>query len=475
MKRSELGFAITSVFLDFSMIIVAAMVAYSVRFESYFTQFRPAVYAIPFQEYLRVVVFIALGWILIFSISGLYAIHEQKKLILQVPKIILACSTGILAVILLIFFRKEELFSSRFIVLAMWALSILFLIVGRGILNIARRILYTKNIGVHRVVVIGNDKTTNLIIDSVRKSPQGGYSLIKHLKTAHNGSMQELFTLFVKGAVDDLFVADGTISKATMLELKELCDEYHVAFRYSADLFDAQATNLEITTINNVPIIEIKKTPLDGWGSIAKRIFDILGASIGILLVSPLMIIAAGAIRIEGKGPIIYKNERVKKDGTFFTWKFRSMKAGYCTGKQFHDNPEAAHYEEALIKEKNERRGPVYKVLNDPRRTRVGRFLEKTSIDELPQFFNVLFGSMSLVGPRPHQVREVAKYERRHKKLFSVKPGITGLSQISGRSDLDFEDEAKLDLYYIENWSLWLDLSILFKTPFTLFQKRKQV
>jgi len=120
------------------------------------------------------------------------------------------------------------------------------------------------------------------------------------------------------------------------------------------------------------------------------------------------------------------------------------------------------------------RRGPVFKIINDPRRTKLGRFLEASSLDELPQFFNVLFGQMSLVGPRPHMPKEVAGYEKWHKKVFNVKPGITGLAQISGRSEIDFDEEAKLDAYYIENWSLWLDIKILLKTPLVVILGRRK-
>jgi lipopolysaccharide/colanic/teichoic acid biosynthesis glycosyltransferase len=145
-----------------------------------------------------------------------------------------------------------------------------------------------------------------------------------------------------------------------------------------------------------------------------------------------------------------------------------------CTGPQFGESGKVAmEKEQALIAERNTKNGPVYKIANDPRVTPFGRFLRWSSIDELPQLLNVLFGSMSLVGPRPHQPREVSQYESHHKKVFAIKPGITGMAQISGRSDLSFDDEVRLDVFYIEHWSLWLDIIICLKTPFVLFRKRK--
>ena len=154
--------------------------------------------------------------------------------------------------------------------------------------------------------------------------------------------------------------------------------------------------------------------------------------------------------------------------------KFRTMYFKYCTGHEY-GGEHALKYEEKLIEEKNERHGPVYKVLDDPRRTKIGKWLEKTSLDELPQFFNVLLGQMSLVGPRPHQPREVTQYQKHQKRVLDIKPGVTGLAQISGRSDLDFEEEVKLDTYYIDNWSLKLDLQILFKTPWAVLTRGKRV
>ncbi|MBU0897813.1 sugar transferase, partial [Patescibacteria group bacterium] len=192
-----------------------------------------------------------------------------------------------------------------------------------------------------------------------------------------------------------------------------------------------------------------------------------------IIIFSPILIIIALLIKLDSKGPIFYKNERVSKNGCFKLFKFRSMLVHHCVGSEYGDIEEALKYEKQLILEKSVKEGPLYKIVDDPRLTGTGKFIRRWSIDELPQFFNVLIGNMSLVGPRPHQPREVAKYERHHKKVLSIKPGITGLAQISGRSDLSFEDEVKLDSYYIENWSLLFDIAILFKTPFAVLKRRK--
>ena len=192
------------------------------------------------------------------------------------------------------------------------------------------------------------------------------------------------------------------------------------------------------------------------------------------------MVVLAILIKLESYGekrrggPIIYKNERIGSEGRkFFVYKFRYMKWQFCTDPNTNEGREAIEYEKKLINELSIKKGPLYKIKNDPRKTRVGTVIERLSFDELPQFFNVLKGEMSLVGPRPHQEREVAKYSEYHRRLLTIKPGMTGMAQVSGRSDLKFEEEYMLDVYYIENWSLWLDLQICLKTLGVLFKKRR--
>ncbi|HRY63434.1 MAG TPA: sugar transferase, partial [Patescibacteria group bacterium] len=218
-------------------------------------------------------------------------------------------------------------------------------------------------------------------------------------------------------------------------------------------------TNIEIKTINGIPLIEVKKTPLDGWGRVAKRFFDIVISFIFLIILSPVFLIITILIKLDSFGPIFYQAERVGARGKRFTlYKFRSMVVG------------ADKMKEKLVASNERADGPLFKMKADPRITRVGKFLRKTSMDELPNFWNVLIGKMSLVGPRPHEPGEVARYEEHHKKLLNIKPGVTGLAQVSGRSTLDFETEVKLDTLYIETWSLKQDLVILLKTPFVVLR-----
>jgi len=225
-----------------------------------------------------------------------------------------------------------------------------------------------------------------------------------------------------------------------------------------------------VTEIIGIPVVEVKKTTLEGWGRVVKRVMDILVAGFLIILLSPIYIITAIAIKLNSRGPVFFAHRddgtpvtRVGEKGIpFHYFKFRSMV----------DKVDNMRYNE--LADRNMRSdGPMVKIKDDPRITAVGKFIRRFSIDELPELFLVFAGRMSLVGPRPHLPEEVAKYEHHHKKTLTIKPGITGLAQVSGRSDLLFEEEVKLDVYYIENWSLLLDFSILLKTPMAVLKNRQ--
>ncbi|MEK7139376.1 MAG: sugar transferase [Patescibacteria group bacterium] len=474
MKRADIAFNVAVVPMDYVMVIVAGVIAYFLRFQSFVTAVRPVVYALPFDRYFDIVVVMAVGFIAIFALSGLYVIDSARKFLQEIGRIVFACSTATLALIVWIFFLKEELFSSRFIVLAVWVLSIVTVAVGRGVVRIVQRAMLAHGVGVHWVVVVGDGRTAEQLLSVMDRHPSLGLRVVDRLTAFTDRERQRLAALLGTRRLDEVMNLDPRLDAQQLLDLVDWCDEHHVTFKYAPDLFQAKATNIDIATIAGVPIIELKKTPLDGWGKVFKRGFDILTSTILIILTAPIMLVVAVAIKFDSPGPIIYKNRRVAKDGEFNTYKFRSMKIEYCTGLGY-GGKQADEYERQLIAQKNQRQGPVYKVLADPRRTRLGRFLERTSLDELLQLFNVFIGNMSLVGPRPHQPREVAQYARHHKQVLAIKPGVTGLAQISGRSDLDFDEEVRLDAYYIENWRMLLDLWILLRTPLAVFTRRSRV
>lgn len=472
MKRPELFFSFLLLPLDFIMIVLAGISAYSIRYSQFTQDLRPVIFDLPFVGYLKILIAVAFLWIIIFALTGLYNIKGARKLTNEIYRVILACSTGFMIIVISIFIRRE-LFSSRFIVLAGLALAIIYVSFARIIVRIIQRTLFKYGIGTHKVVLVGNSKTTDNLIYEFSSSKTSGYEVVKRLRDFNIETSQELEEFMKLKEVDEIIQSDPNLSKAETLRLYDFADEHHVGFKFAADLLGTKVLQTEVTEIAGVPIVEVKKTPLEGWGRILKRTFDLVGSVLIIIITSPILFFTALIIKLDSKGPIFFSElddgkslQRVGMGGKLFHYyKFRSM-----TPKT-----DSLRYSPELADKNSRNDGPMFKVKNDPRVTRFGHFIRRYSIDELAELFMVLKGDMSLVGPRPHLPEEVAKYEHHHKKVLTIKPGMTGMAQISGRSDLSFEEEVKLDTYYIENWSLTLDLAILLRTPLAVFRRRKAV
>ncbi|HLM83655.1 MAG TPA: sugar transferase [Candidatus Bathyarchaeia archaeon] len=472
MKKSELFFAAILVPIDLVMIVLAAAFAYWLRFTPGIIEIKPVLFEFTFFAYLRVIVLIAPFFLLIFALQGLYSLKTTRTFWREFLQIAFSITVGTTLVILAIFLQREW-FSSRFIILSAWALSIIFISLARYAVNLTQKILLIyKGIGIHRLVLVGKSGYCDTVCREFKGNPGHGYKIVSQESTMNIGNLRE--THKEKG-IDEILVCDPNISMEDLRAASDFCHRNRIEFKFVPAILQSVSSNFEIKTLFDEPVISIKNTPLDGWGKIAKRIFDITGALLGTIIMSPLMLLTAIAIKLDSRGPIIFKNERVTHGGNFNVYKFRYMSIEHCTGDQNPHREKALELEKELIEKQSIRKGPLYKIKDDPRKTRVGRIIEALSIDELPQLFNVLKGDMSLVGPRPHQPREVEKYEMWQKRTLSIKPGVTGLAQISGRSDLSFSDEARLDIYYIENWSLWMDIEILFKTFFVLLRKRKNL
>jgi exopolysaccharide biosynthesis polyprenyl glycosylphosphotransferase len=471
MKKSELFFSAVQVPVDFLMIVLAGISAFAIRNVPEILALKPKLYNFSFESYIKIVLSIAPFFLLIYALEGLYDIRSTRKFWKEALKIFTATSIGLVIIIVTIFLKREW-FSSRFVILAAWGLGVFYVMVARYAIQLFQKwLLRKKGIGVHRLLLIGMNGKMDTVSKLISQNRNLGYKVMEKIDTA---SLRVIKDIKEKKGIDEIILCEPTITDAEQSKLIDYCVIHNIKFSYIPTTL--QTSKFEVRVLNGEPIIEIKNTPLDGWGRILKRTFDIIASIFAIIITSPIIILTAIAIKLDSKGAIIYKNERIGNDGErIFVYKFRYMKSDYCTNPNTVEGRKAIKIEQDLIKTQSVRKGPLYKIKDDPRKTRVGKFIEKYSIDELPQFFNVLFGSMSLVGPRPHQKREVEKYMEYHRRLLTIKPGVTGMAQVSGRSDLDFEDEYKLDLYYIENWSLWLDIQICIKTAGVLFRKRKNV
>lgn len=461
MKRSELIFSALLVPVDFLMFLAAGIAAYFLRVSPLLAQWRPVLFVLnlPFQRYFFLLIGVSLFGLLVFAVSGLYNITPQKRLFKEFFQIIVAVSATLLAIILYIFLTGT-LFESRFIILAAWVFAIIFINLGRFFIKKIQRYLVGRyDVGIHQVIVIGKDKMAKKVIREINNHPDLGYRIIRHFPELGIEKIKN-FLKKSKPQIDEVILASPHYERSEVLEILDFCEEQRVDFKFVPNLFQTLTTNIELDTFDGTPLIQIKRTPLDGWGKIIKRGVDIFGSIFGLILFSPFFLIIGLIIKSESPGPVFVRLKRISQRKEFYLYKFRSMVKN------------AEDLKKKILEYNLRKDGPLFKMKNDPRITRFGRFLRRTRTDELPQFFNVLKGEMSLVGPRPHQPDEIAKYEKHHKKVLLIKPGITGMAQISGSSDLPFEEEVKLDSYYIESWSLRKDVYILLKTLITLFTDR---
>ncbi|MDO8558572.1 MAG: sugar transferase [bacterium] len=458
MKRSELVFSVILVPLDYLMLLSAAVAAYFLRLSGPIKAWRPALFTfdLPFSRYFFIAAIVALWWLAAFALAGLYRMKTNRARIEEFFQIVTGSALGVLGIILYIFLTGE-LFNSRFIILAGLFFAILSVTVSRMLMRMLQaHLAKVHGYGVHRMIIIGGDQVSHTIANKLNSHPDLGYTVVKHLHTLHMDEVRDAMQQN-GNSIDEVLLADPNFEKEQVLELIDFCEDKHIGFRFIPNLFQTLTTNVVVDTFTGVPIVELRRTALEGWGKVVKRVLDIGGSILGLVILSPIFLIVAVIVKGDTPGSVFVRLKRVSQGRTFDLYKFRSMIIG-------------AHEMKKELLAYNERQdGPLFKMKNDPRITRVGRWLRKTRIDEFPQLFNVLRGEMSLVGPRPHEPEEVAKYQKHHKKVLAIKPGMTGLAQISGSSDLAFEEEVKLDTYYVENWSLRLDIYILLKTIIVLF------
>ncbi|MFH0834159.1 MAG: sugar transferase [Patescibacteria group bacterium] len=480
MKRSEIFFNALRLPIDFLATGSAFFVARAIRLHpTFLANFQtPADTNLSFEHFARFAALASLGLILIFAANGMYRMRSQS-LGRDFRKIIFLVAAWLLLLTAYFFFRREFFFSRLALIYA-GVLSTIFVLTGRMLIRFFQRIFWSAGIGVTKILVIGTNPNSLALGNFLAKNPRfrfAGFVEVGNLKHKFEqkpiGEIADLEKIVGRRDIGKIVLASRKLSNEKMRELLAFCRVNHLDFAFVPDLLEVPQKNVEIDEVAGVPLITLRPTPLDGWGRLGKRIFDLVGSLFFLILTSPIWLIAAIAIKLDSPGPIFFTRKddgskvvRVGKHGkSFWFVKFRSMRA----------KSDSLRYSAELAAQNFRKNSPLVKIQNDPRITKVGQFIRKYSIDELPQLLNVLTGKMSLVGPRPHLPEEVAKYKPHHKRVLEIKPGITGMGQISGRSDLDFDDEIALDVWYIENWSVWLDLKILWKTiSVVLFPKHKE-
>ncbi len=466
MKRSEIFFGLLRIPVDFLAALGALLAAYYLRAqENVLPDFfkRPDLGSFPtFDVYLQLAVVGSIAFVVLLSLFRLYSLKVTDSLLAEVRKIFSASLIWLMASITYYFVLRQFPFS-RLVLFYAFAFLFLFASIGRITVKNIQRYLLRKGVGKRRILFVGENAMTQELSDILVRS--GSAQILGRAK-----NFLDLVAMIgeQKGAEEIIQTQDDHEQAEHIIDF---CREHHLQYHFVPDLLEVHRSNIEISAIGGIPLISLRPTPLDGWGRVLKRSVDIMASGLGLVILSPVFFLIALAIKLSSPGTIFFRflddGEKVSRIGErgqpFHCLKFRTMVMG------------THQLRYTQLADRNLRKGsPMVKIKDDPRVTGVGKFLRRLSLDELPQLWNVLKGEMSLVGPRPHLPEEVEQYDRHHKFLLTIKPGITGLAQISGRSDLPFEEEVRLDTYYIENWSLMLDVKILLKTVLVVLRSYRE-
>ena len=458
-------FAILLVLIDVVMMALAFIFSYFLRL---WTEHLIPADIGSLGSYLGVMIIQIVTLVAIFFFSKLY--HRQRGLshVDEFYAVFVAVSVGTIVSVAANSFiiRNGPDYSRRMIVFS-WALTIVLVTAGRLLYSRLRWGLQSRGMGVARVLIVGTGETGRMVLNAIQRSPGLGYEVVgmvsKNSEQHENagvpvlGSAEELPSLISAHKIDTVIIALPEAPSAEILPIISDCHRAKVTTRVYPNVFQLITSDLSIGHLGGLPLLTVRDTVLRGWKLTLKRAMDMVGSAVGLVLLSPFMLLVALLIKLDSPGGAFYLQERMGLDSKpFQMMKFRSMKEGA-----------------------EDETGPVWAVKEDPRRTRLGAFIRRYSIDELPQFINVFIGDMSLVGPRPERPVFVQQFKQiipRYMERHQEKAGMTGWAQVNGlRGDTSIVDRTKYDLYYIENWSILFVLKIIIKTVFTFFRDKAAI
>lgn len=464
--RTARFYSFLLIFGDFLTLMAAFTLAYVVRVQ---LDPRPLIAEVYARDYLQTFLVVTPLWLIIFASLGLYTSLIYTRRLAELGRLFIGAFIGILIVIGYAYVRDDPVFPARLVAAYAFAGAFLLLFIERELLRQIRSLLFRFGIGISRVLIIGNSEATRDIIRQMSNTPKSGFDVVSSAgpQTIVPSDMRGTHYVSIDAALANLEADRITTIIQTDLygaadknqRILSAAQQRHIHYSFIPGEPEFYAGKNTVDVFLGYPIISVHQTPLIGWGEVVKRVVD-LALVIGLSPIwVPLYLLVYLLQKIFNPGPALYVSRRLTRySRPFKLYKFRSMRAQY--GKRDAADEFRAMGREDLVQEYELRR----KVTYDPRITAFGHFLRKTSLDELPQLLNVLIGDLSLVGPRPILPQEMKMAQNRGALLHSVKSGVTGLWQVSGRSELNFEQRIELELYYAQNWSLWLDIKILFKT-----------
>ncbi len=454
-NKASTFFAALLLLFDNTAIILAFTLAYQIR------RFIPPdpEYLESFPNYIPLLIVQVISILTVFFFYRLYHVGRATSRVDQFYSIFGGVSIGtMMAIAIASLVFKNSLFEldyPRAMVIYAWVLDIVLINLGRVFHQWLRMMVQERGWGRDRVIIVGTGPVAQMVLQKIQWSSYLGYEIVGLVNGSASsedsfgapllGSAETLPELIAEHEIDEVIIALPEVEHQELIRIISLCERSHVAIKVYPDLFQIMASKMSIDDLGGLPLISIQDTALRGWNLTLKRALDMVGSATGLVLISPLMFVVGLLIKLESPGPVFYVQERMGLDAKpFMVIKFRSMR------------------------QDAEKDGPGWTVEDDPRRTRIGSFLRKTNLDELPQLINVLLGEMSLVGPRPEQPFYVQQFQQsipRYMDRHREKAGMTGWAQVNGlRGDTSIWERTKYDLWYIENWSLWLDIKILIRT-----------
>lgn len=450
------AFLLLTILFDIAAIAISFLAAYFLRFIYVIVPLKG--HAPHFFDYAPVLFFVVVVYLWFFRAYGLYESRHQMRRIEEIFKVVKAVSFAVIILMAMTFFYRTLTYS-RVYLLILWFLSAIFVSLGRYLLIQWEYHRKRQHKDIARVLLVGANRNTRHIIQWARDNKHYGREIIgvlaqnpaavgKHFEGAPIlGTLPQCESFIDSLRPDEVILLETSLDRATITDLVALCEDRLIEFKIGADIYGLLTRNVDVEYISTVPLLGFRELPLDDvWNQAIKRTFDVGGSLLLILVTSPLLLLSILLIKTSDGGPIFYLQERMGRDQKLFkVIKFRTMKV-----------------------DAEKETGPVWAKSDDKRRTRLGTFLRRWNLDELPQLWNVLKGDMSLVGPRPerpHFISEfrgkIPRYMARHK----IKSGLTGWAQVNGyRGNTSIEERLKYDLYYMENWSLMFDVEILFMT-----------
>ncbi|MDX1662260.1 MAG: sugar transferase [Candidatus Promineifilaceae bacterium] len=451
-----------TIITDIVLINLAFAFAYLVRYR--FEWLFEATFYDPYRDYIGQQLLLTLLMIAIFYQNKVWRRRRGEFIIEEVSRVGYATATGIALMMAITFFFRPLAFSRLLLV---WALLFIVLFIGaaRVLRRIILRMRYGRGQSVDRAIIIGCGEAGRGVMRTLLARPDLGYQAIGYMDDGTEENNIGLGRIPRLGTFNDLpdllqsrptlhtvFIALPGQMHSEILNLVRLCQQFDVEAQVIPDLFQMSLHYVEFSNMAGIPLFSVRDVGMTPLEEMLKRALDLTIIALAALPSLAVGAMIAVAIKLESPGPIFYRASRIGQDGRPFKMiKFRSMVA------------DAERYKAALLG-MNEASGPIFKIRDDPRMTRVGRLIRQLSLDELPQLWNVLRGEMSLVGPRPPLPEEVDQYQSWHRRRLEVKGGLTGLWQVSGRSDLTFDEQCLLDIYYIENWSVAMDLRLILQT-----------